>query len=215
MLNTLIIQALLFIYLVSNISCTKEDKKIITAIDNDRVLESAYLITNKPTPNDESKYQCERANKIWDLNLDTLEFGYTTLQIRIWLGHTMARVNHVVVLKRVNKHWLGLLYELKRDEAGFESTVKSIKPKVGWNNLIDSLDKLKLFSIDNSLDSKEYDGNGGGDVPFHTVEISTPTKYHSYEYNILEGYTEKFWQVKNVQLISELLENEFGFNYTR
>jgi len=215
MLKSLIIQALLFLYLLTNISCAKTDKRIITTIDNDGVLDTAYVITNEPTFNDEFKYRCARANKTWNLNLDTLEFGFNTLQIRIWLGHTMARVNYVVVLKRVNKQWFGLLYKLKRHETGYESEVENIKPKEGWGNLIDSLDKLKLFSIDNSLDSKEYDGNGGGDVPFHIVEVSTPTKYHSYEYDILEGYTEKFWQVKNVHLISELLVHEFGFDYTR
>jgi len=215
MLKSLIIHALLFLYLLSNISCTNAHKEIITAIDNDQILDSSYAITNKPTFNDEFKYQCARTNKRWNLNLDTLEFGFRTLQIRIWLGNTMARVNHVVVIKRLNNEWFGLLYKLKRNETEYESAIENIKPKAGWNNLIDSLEKLKLFSIDNRLDSKDYDGNGGGDIPFHIVEISTPTKYHSYEYDILDGYTERFWQVKNVQLISELLEHEFDFNYTR
>jgi hypothetical protein len=212
MLKSLIIQASLFLYLLSNISCTKTGKKVINAIDNDEVLNSAYVIANKQRFNNEFKYQCASANKRWNLNLDTLEFGFNTLQIRIWLGNTKARVNHLIVIKRKNKQWFGLLYKLKRDETGYSSTVENVKPKSGWNNLIDNLNKLKIFSIDNS---SGYDGNGGGDIPFHIVEISTPTKYHSYEYDILEGYTDKFWQAKNVQLISELFEHEFDFNYTR
>ena len=33
------------------------------------------------------------------LQLDSLEAGYDSLQIRIWLGHSLARVRHVVILK--------------------------------------------------------------------------------------------------------------------
>ena len=34
------------------------------------------------------------------LKLDSLELGYDSLQLRIWLGHSMAIIRHTIILKR-------------------------------------------------------------------------------------------------------------------
>jgi hypothetical protein len=63
-------------------------------------------ISDKGTPNEREDYIYRYTNKeASKLYLDSLETGYDSLQLRIWLGHSLARAKHVVILKYTKNTW--------------------------------------------------------------------------------------------------------------
>lgn len=55
----------------------------------------------------------------------------------------------------------------------------------------------------------------GDDGIDYVFEIATKDKYRMYHYWTPASYFEKYWQAKNVTQIAEVLQREFGFDYTR
>ena len=60
------------------------------------------------------------------LQFDSSEAGYDSLQIRIWLGHSMAKVKHVVILKYKDQKWKAQLvgFKMKMGEKRAHKKVK-------------------------------------------------------------------------------------------
>ncbi|AEV98040.1 hypothetical protein A4D02_14620 [Niastella koreensis] len=159
------------------------------------------------------KYINEDANS---LQLDSLEAGYDSLQIRIWLGHSLARVRHVVILKYKDQDWTGQLVSFS-DETGKHHPVKKLRkvsPRSGWRVLIDSLFKLGIVTLPHDTAITGYSCEGGTDGISYDFEIATSTGYRFYRYDN-PAKCDNFWQPGNVLQIASLLENEFDFKYTR
>src|SRR5437762_516793 len=71
-------------------------------------------------------------------NLDTLENGFDSLQIRIWYNYAKTRSGKKIFsIKRQNKNWTGTLY------TDFTDSIKNVIPKSGWSSFM-----KKLFSDD-------------------------------------------------------------------
>ena len=150
------------------------------------------------------------------LQLDSLEAGYDSLQIRIWLGHSLARVRHVVILKYKDQEWRGQLVSFS-DETGNHHPVKKVRkvsPNSGWDILIDSLYKLGIVTLPNETAIAGYSCNGGTDGVSYNFEIATSNRYRYYRYDNPED-CKSFWQARNVLQIASLLENEFDFKYVK
>jgi hypothetical protein len=148
------------------------------------------------------------------LRLDSLELGFTTLQIRIWLGHSMALKKHIVILKLVDTHWSGQLITLDRSGHNETYSIKKINPKNGWKNFAEKVNSLGIINLPNSEELLNYNGCGFDGIDYK-FEIATPNRYCFYYYcNPSENMSE-FWQAKNVMTFAELLEDQFNFEYTK
>ena len=150
------------------------------------------------------------------LHLDSLETGYDSLQLRIWLGHALARIGHVVILKCKDHKWKGQLVIFSKG-AGHVGSLKEkreIYPASGWPVLIDSLYKLKITTIPHETEIAGYNGAGGTDGISYDFEIVTSKNYRAYSYSN-PGEQTNFWQAANIIQIANFLEKEFNFQYIK
>lgn len=150
------------------------------------------------------------------LHLDSLEAGYDSLQLRIWLGHSLARIRHVVVLKRKNDKWKGQLvtFSTGAEHSGPAKEVREIYPASGWHTLIDSLYKLKITTLPHETEIPGYNGAGGADGISYDFEIATSKIYRAYSYSN-PGGQRNFWQAGNVIEIANFLEKELHFQFIK
>lgn len=199
-------------------SCTVPDKQLLANIDSDNILNDDDKITGisplySPELKEEFKYFAARINKDSNLHLDTLEKGYKDFQLRIWLGHSLAFVKHILIIKRNGEKWKGELVTVKHSIDVNKMTIETqqVHPRSGWDNLLTKLNNLQLFTLEDSGSLPGYDGLGGADGISYDFEIATPTKYRIFMYGNLEGYEDKYSQVRKVLKITKLLESEFDF----
>jgi hypothetical protein len=146
----------------------------------------------------------------FDLQLDSLEAGYDSLQLRIWLGHSMAKVKHVVILKFKDQKWKGQLVSFNHDMV---KKVRNVYPGSGWDTLIDSLYKLGIVTLPHETEIAGYNGVGADGISYY-FEIATSKKYRVYSYGN-PGDNTNFWQAVNVLQMAKLLEKEFDFQYVK
>lgn len=156
-----------------------------------------------------------------DLQLDLLESGHDSLQIRIWLGHSMAVKHHVVILDYKNNVWKGKLITFEedsdKDSSGLirHKTEKEIAPRKGWKKMFDEIRKLNIVSLKHSEELPECDGCGGSDGITYLFEIASNHQYRFYFYCNPDKISDKCREAGNVLAFANLLENEFDFNYTK
>ncbi|HRH51369.1 MAG TPA: hypothetical protein PLP23_21630 [Panacibacter sp.] len=157
-----------------------------------------------------------------ELGLDFIENGFDSLQVRIWLGHSMAVKRNVVVLKQVNGQWFGQIitysYEHNnKDGKQFisDKEIKEVSPKSGWTNFIKALMDLQMLTLPNGQNINGYNSCGGEDGIDYFFETASPEQYRFYYYCNPNENVNQFWQVKNVVEFSNLLEKEFDFTYTK
>lgn len=149
------------------------------------------------------------------LQLDSLEAGYDSLQFRIWLGHSMAKVKHVVILKFKDHKWKGQLVRFGKETEHNDPGKKpsELYPISGWGILIDSLYKLKIVTLPHETEIAGY-SIGGTDGISYDFEIATSKMYRVYRYSNPEDNT-NLWQAGNVLKIATLLEKEFSFQFVK
>lgn len=56
------------------------------------------------------------------LKLSSIENGFDSLQIRVWLGHSMALNTQIVMLKRTNYNWSAQVVYVSRSEVVTKDT---------------------------------------------------------------------------------------------
>ena len=152
------------------------------------------------------------------LQLSRLRTENDSMQIRIWLGHSMAIKRQVVVLNYGVGKWSGKLVTFLMSESSDEidkiESRRSVTPKSGWKIFEQRLLTEQILTLPHSDSLPGYNGCGGADGIGYYFEIFTDNTYRFYYYCNLE-YSTSFEQVKHVQRIADLLENEFSFNYTK
>ena len=148
----------------------------------------------------------------YNFGLDSLEGGFDSLQVRVWLGHSMSSEKNVIIFKFSKRKWVAQLVTFFQNPDGdsLKSIVK-VYPKSGWESLTDSLFKLKILTLPNGAD---VIGSGGADGIGYDFEVSTTTMYRFYRYANPDN-SPNVWQAENVIKIANLLESEFGFNYKK
>jgi hypothetical protein len=205
-------------------SCGKRENDAIAQIDDKSKTFKQEIPTYK---NGRSKGDTEYLFKALrqdalELGLDFIENGFDSLQLRIWLGHSMAIKRNVVILKQVNRQWFGQLvtYSYGHDDKNGQEfisrkDIEQVNPKCGWTDFIKALMNLQIPTLPNGQDINGYNSCGGNDGIDYFFEIATPEKYRFYYYCNPEENINQFWQVKNVVEFSHLLEKEFDFTFTK
>jgi hypothetical protein len=165
-------------------------------------------------------YKCVRRDTE-QMGLDSLEKGYDSLQIRIWLGHDMAVKKNLVVLKYSHAQWCGELwtftYAYKSqtfEEYLATKSVKIVTPKSGWDMLSKHLLELQIVTLPDDDSLPGYNGCGEDGIPYY-FEIATAKEYRFYKYCNIEDNIAKFKEARYVGKIADLLETEFSFQFTR
>jgi len=111
------------------------------------------------------------------LGLDSLSAGVDSMEIRIWLGGGLARVDHSIVVKK-DGQWNCRLYtytinrnDNERDSLSEISTVSVPVDR----SFIDSLIDLRILTLPNGPD-------GGLDGLQYCVQVATRNTYRFYSY---------------------------------
>src|SRR5688500_18466347 len=100
------------------------------------------------------------------LGLDSLEYGYDSLQIRIWLAHSLARVRHVVILSSAGEDWKAQVISYSDTAKGsVKNSMKSImvSPKSGWPRLVRSISDANIVNLPHGEERSICDQCGGFD----------------------------------------------------
>ena len=153
------------------------------------------------------------------LGLQNLENGYDSLEIRIWLGHSLAIKRNIVIIQRHGNNWNGRLVTftktgLENLHGKFKTEVKEMTPKSGWDCFIRNLLLSRLTTLPDANDIIGYTSCGEDGLPYY-FEIATRDTYRFLAYCNIDDNVEKFGEARYVADISRLVEKEFVFEFTK
>lgn len=156
------------------------------------------------------------------LNLDSLELGFDSIQIRIWYGFSKSDSSQIFIIKNQNNKWSAESIILKYlwNDTMYESSISDTITKinyhtVNWSKFLKELFDLKITDLpdmDKIEGYKDIDGIDGNDC---VVEIATQKKYRFYGYWYPGKFKDEYWQAGNMMRIIELIEREFSFRPLR
>jgi hypothetical protein len=182
---------------------------------------SAFFDTTKQFKNEIPTYQNGGVDIFYklakakqaQLGLDSIEKGFENLQIRVWYDFSLVRERKLVVITNKDTNWTATVYNLQVNWDGNTETILSKKvrrvmPKSGWISFSKKLLDLKILTLPNQNDIKDY--GSGFDGRTYNVEIATKMQYRFYGYWEPQEYQNKFWQAKNMADILKLFETELG-----
>ena len=149
--------------------------------------------------------------KASQLNLEPIELGYDSLQLRIWFDYSLAKSRHLIIIRRKDGKWDCRLYKMlvewsprQDSQIVVNKTIKKIVPKMGLDKFMKRLFALDITSLPNGP-------SGGMDGTSYEIEVATKDQYRFYEYWSPDTTEQKFWGSKNMVEIIDLLEKECGF----
>jgi len=183
---------------------------LISCKDRRQVDPNIFYINNI----DSTKVDHLITQKIQQLNLETLDKGFDSIQIRVWYDPSLLKKRDLLVLKYANGDWVGLHYYMTVDWDPFNSTetitdktFQNVKPKNGWTNFLTKLSLLKIHSLPNMADIPGLE-DSWDDGNIYTVEIAIGKKYRTYSYHVPQEFKEKYWQAGNMLEILDLISVE-------
>lgn len=138
------------------------------------------------------------------LNLDTIENGFDSLQIRIWYHYPKFRTpKNIFIMKRENNKWTTLLYSYDND------TLKALSSKTDMNSVVKQILENDILTLPNMADIKGLHDNWV-DGESYTVEVSDKKHYRLYNYHMPEEFKKSYKEAKTMVIILELIQKEFN-----
>lgn len=147
--------------------------------------------------------------------LDSLEYGFDSLQIRVWLGHSFAFTHHLVIISCTKSKWRAQLISITTANVRpwkKSRQFKAVKPKSGWADFVKSLNGFNVVNLPHSDYDSACDKCGGADGIGYSFEIATTGTYRYFEYcnpETAHGCPE----AATVLQFAAFLEKEFDFTY--
>lgn len=152
------------------------------------------------------------------LGLDSLEYGYDSLQIRVWLGHSLAITNHIVIISSTNQKWHAQLItsyvDRQQKPAKIDNRSQSVVPKSGWRDFEKSLNGFNIVNLPHGNYDSTCDHCGGADGISYSFEIATSSTYRFFNY-CNPDYAHGCPEAATVLQFAAFLEKEFDFTYTK
>lgn len=149
------------------------------------------------------------------LRLDTLENGYDSMEIRIWMSMALSSQSQIVIIKNHKGNWsaTSILFtpvhnDIKQDSLLYYTKESvNLVPKSSWDSFIKKLKDHQILTLPDQDKLIGYDHpHDGGSVEF---EISSKYVYRLYSYHA-PGVNLHFPEAKNVEAILDLIKQEFG-----
>lgn len=216
----------IFLACILSLSCTDHERHEGIATlqaDNSGTFKKEIPLIKEGSKKGDTVYQLKDIRQaVADLGMDNLEKGFKGIQIRVWLGHSLAIQKTVVILKQVNTHWNAEVVTYtdsltERQESIYRLLARNVSmtPVSGWDSLISRIADWKIMSLPNGDDLPGYTGCGGADGITYLVEAATASSYRLYYYCNSPLKNSPFWQERNLMEFVQFLENEFGFTFVR
>jgi hypothetical protein len=152
------------------------------------------------------------------LNLENIENGVDSLEIRIWYSYSFIDTAQLIILKKKPKHeWECFLYTFSYKYKPENDSIVSLNywgqkavPKSGWRNLILALQENNIFELPDETKLKNY--MHSTDEVGVTVEISDSKQYRIYGYASPTAHKKEFNEARRMSQIILLLWHEFDFS---
>lgn len=139
------------------------------------------------------------------MNFADIEHGFDLVDIRIWYGYYNTDSVQIIDLKNTKKKWTGEQIIASPKFDGKDSLVnvifsrRELKPKDGWNNFINRLNDIGLFSM--SCSNKILNASNVAESDGISIEIATANYYSFCNYPTPGSIAEKD------SLVSQTLEH--------
>jgi len=207
-------ERLIILFFVILFSCNRQDNSIISS--HSKVVDATTFKKEIPTYDDRrfDLFYTLKKQKEKQLNLDSLESGFDSLQIRIWYEYALLTNSELIVIKQTNGKWSAYHYEMTVDLDEFSNTetvkttkVKSITPKSDWGKFINELLSLEIMTLPNMEEIPNLQDNWTDGVTYN-IEIATKKQYRFYGYHLPDKFEDRFWQAKNMTGILSLISTE-------
>lgn len=158
-----------------------------------------------------------------ELNLKNLELGADSIEIRIYEDGALWSPDRLVIIKNENRiwssslvtYWTHLPTHAERQFNSWRSQYNNmivdssktinLTPECSWNNLIDSLQLYKIFTLPPQEEIKRFEDSVTDGVSYN-FEIATKKKYKFYAYHCPDIYTDADNQ--NVTSILKLISRQ-------
>ncbi|MBY0537630.1 MAG: hypothetical protein K2P88_17370 [Chitinophagaceae bacterium] len=152
------------------------------------------------------------------IGLKSIQDGFDSLQIRIWIGYSSSEAQ-LVMLSRQDGVYSARLYHLRffineviHDYDSVKSLVTNIKPKSQWDSVIAKLISFDICSLPDSDEIENYPiiADGRGVI----IETSTKKNYRFVRYlDPAIGVKYNIKEAEKVVNILNLLQSEFTIKY--
>jgi hypothetical protein len=158
-------------------------------------------------------------DKSQQLNLDSIQTGYDSIQIRIWYEYSLTKTRKLLVLKNMAGVWEGRKYimTVDWDWQAIRDSIESVEsttvvPVSGWDKFTEELFDLKITSLPNMDDIPGLE-DGWFDGVTYNVEIATKYQYRFYGYHLPDKFQDEFWQARNMMSILNLVKRELKISW--
>jgi len=152
--------------------------------------------------------------KAQQLKLGSLENGFEDIQIRIWYDFAASDKRTLLILKNTKGLWHGTFYEMyvawnstDLSEKIRNSKSQSVKPSVGWDELMPAILELGIGSLPNMEDIPGI-SDGFKDGVTYCVEYATSEQYRFYCYHVPERFPD-FHETRQMAAILNLIQQTF------
>jgi hypothetical protein len=150
------------------------------------------------------------------LQLDSLELGFDSFQLRLWYENDLSSNQRVVTLKKRAGGWQATLikYSINLNDPVDIRRIERKKclrlvPVNGWDSIEQQLHQLKLITSTDSTNFRITGGGGLGGI-LYVVEVANTKFYRFYDYLNPGTMQKKEWQASEVTALSNLMQKEFG-----
>lgn len=168
-----------------------------------------------------------KENLVKELNLQNLENGVDTFELRLWVKSEPTNGGQVFIIKKIKNEWTCFNYfyiegkfkwidnrEIYENFYNFSVDtfwVKKRNPKSNWINFMQKIDKEGIFELQNQSDIIGWKDIVEDGITY-SVEYANNSKYRFYSYNCPDVYSDNFIDCKRMTNILEIFDEEIGLN---
>lgn len=160
-----------------------------------------------------------------ELNLNLLENGVDSFELRLWTRIEATNGGQVLVIKKTNNQWVCLDYTYLISQYGSPAKqgwfdyatsftidtfwVSKKQPNTNWPLFLKAINKEKIYELPAQSDIEGWE-NRVSDGKTYCIEFANKEKYRFYWYNCPDIYEEKFKECFHMTNILKIFDTEFG-----
>jgi hypothetical protein len=208
----------LMIYTLFLLSCGIKEKKNLSGNTAREQGKKDSVIIDVPKHVQDEKFQKILLHEQQLLGIESLQKGYSDLQVRIGVSHGYGPTDSIklAIFQQKGDKVLGVFYSyLLVYDANFDSVqsirkrVDTLVPKCGWKTFMDSIRILGVYDLPDYEKISNYylstDSYGLG------VEVATKNTYRMYTYPNWDRMKKTIPEAMKVHQILNLIERQFDY----
>jgi hypothetical protein len=128
------------------------------------------------------------------LNLDSIENGYDSLQIRLWIYPALLNRRDLYLLKRAKGRWSAMHYVVAVESESEADRIRyilkdsaTVAPMSGWNQFIETVYALDIITLPN-MEQIPINDNIYDDGWNYSIELATKKFYRFYSSMSLKNF---------------------------